>query len=143
MTVRLNTFTINHYEQAYALWSTTKGIGLSDADSKENIQEFLIRNPLLSVVAERDGQLVGASLAGHDGRRGYIHHLAVADQHRRMGIGKKIVEACLDNLKNAGIAKCHLFIFHENLSGKEFWESIGWSYRSDLGIISKTLEPWS
>ena len=78
-----------------------EGVGLSDSDSKENIQLYLNRNPGLSLIAEQENELVGAILAGHDGRRGYLHHLAVSPDYRRQGIGKLLVNSCLKKLKQA------------------------------------------
>jgi ribosomal protein S18 acetylase RimI-like enzyme len=39
------------------------------------------------------GVILGAVLCGNDGRRGYLHHLAVAAEWRRRGIGKALVRA--------------------------------------------------
>ena len=52
-------------------------MGLSEADSQENIVRYLDRNPYLICVARDGNMLMGAILCDHDGRRGYIHHLAV------------------------------------------------------------------
>ena len=95
MIIEIREFTIEDYEPVYALWKASEGIDLSDADSKEGIKHFLEHNPGLSFIAVQDKQVVGAALCGHDGRRGYIHHLAVAKSHRRQGIGKSLVGRCI------------------------------------------------
>ena len=62
---------------ALALWQGLPGIGLREADSPEALSRYLRRNPGCSFVAASDAnELVGVSLAGHDGRRGYLHHVA-------------------------------------------------------------------
>ena len=76
------------YTPVIALWELSDGVGLSSADSPEAIQFYLERNPGMSFVAKQDGMVVGAVLSGHDGRRGYIHHLAVHPDYRRQGIGQ-------------------------------------------------------
>lgn len=43
-------------------------------------------------------------------------------------------------LKNAGIQKCHLFIFNDNTSGIAFWKSVGWDFRKDINLISRKVE---
>ncbi|MEX0586364.1 MAG: hypothetical protein WD176_06955, partial [Pirellulales bacterium] len=68
------------YDEVVALWEATEGVGLNESDSRENIARFLARNPGLSMVARVGGQIGGAVLCGHDGRRGYLHHLAVGKQ---------------------------------------------------------------
>ena len=140
MEIRVSKFTIESYEKVLSLWEQCEGIGLSDSDSKENIQLYLDRNPGMSFIAELNNQLAGAVLAGHDGRRGYIHHLAVSPDYRKKGIGRLLVSRCLEELKNSGILKCHILMFNNNSIALKFWESIGWSYRNDICIISKFID---
>ncbi|WP_242833836.1 GNAT family N-acetyltransferase [Desulfosporosinus sp. OT] len=130
---------IADYDLVIDLWKSTEGIGLSEADSKENIRFFLERNHGFSLVALKGNKLVGAVLAGHDGRRGYLHHLAVRREHRKEGLGRRLADGCLEKLKLAGIDKCHIFVFRENSVGKEFWSKIGWLIRGDLHIMSKHI----
>jgi putative acetyltransferase len=65
--------------------------------------------------------------------------LAIAESYRKKGIGRKLAERCMESLKNAGIQKCHLFVFLTNTEGKAFWGKIGWSLRSDIQVESKEL----
>jgi putative acetyltransferase len=81
----------------------------------------------LSAIAESDGEIVGAVLCGHDGRRGYLHHLAVAATYRRRGIARRLVEHCFSRLANARIRKCNIFVFRENQEAVAFWTYNGWS----------------
>lgn len=143
MKIRISDFKIDSYERAIALWKRCEGVGLSDADSKENIGLCLDRNPGMSFIAEIDNEIVGVVLAGHDGRRGYLHHLAVSPDFRRKGIGSLLVKNSLSKLKDQGILKCHIMLFNNNSAGLEFWESIGWSYRDDICIMSKTVDSLS
>jgi len=139
MNITVVEFTIEAYEQVYSLWETCVGIGLSSADSRTNIQSYLERNPGLSLIAYDGNKIAGTILCGHDGRRGYIHHLAVQPHYRRQGIGRLLVDKCIATLQSSGIQKCHLFIFHDNTSGIEFWEGIGWTCRKDIGVVSKNI----
>ncbi|HWR40805.1 MAG TPA: GNAT family N-acetyltransferase [Patescibacteria group bacterium] len=127
------------YDAVIALWRATPGIGLNDADSRENVAAFLTRNPGHSQVADSESGIVGAVLCGHDGRRGYLHHLAVAATWRRQGLGRRLTEAALASLAPAGIAKCHLFIFRDNREGIAYWTHNGWSLRDHLHIASYDL----
>ncbi|MDJ0756402.1 MAG: GNAT family N-acetyltransferase [Ardenticatenaceae bacterium] len=133
-------FEIDAYDEVLALWQRCEGVGLSTADTRENIDSYLKRNPGLSFVALINGQIVGAILCGHDGRRGYIHHLAVHPNCRRQGVARQLVDHGLTALSAAGIQKCHLFIFNDNSEGILFWKSVGWIYRSDIHVMSKTIE---
>lgn len=139
MKVFIEPMTINHYNEVIALWKASENVGLSRADKRENIKLYLARNPAMSFVAKDNGEIIGAALCGHDGRRGYLHHLAIAESYRKKGIGRKLAERCMESLKNAGIQKCHLFVFLTNTEGKAFWCKIGWSLRSDIRVESKEL----
>ena len=141
MKIDFSQFGIELYDDVLALWRKCEGVGLSDADSRERIQAYLDRNPGMSSVGVSDGKVVGAVLAGHDGRRGYIHHLAVHPDCRRQGLAHQLVDHCLTVLAKAGIQKCHIFIFNNNADGIAFWKSLGWTPRPDIGVISKTIEP--
>jgi len=125
------------YDEVRALWQATENVGLSGADSRESIQAYLERNPRLSLVARRGGKIIGALLAGHDGRRGYLHHLAVAGALRRQGLARRLVDDCLARLRACGIQKCHIFIFDENREGQAFWSGTGWTVRTDLQVMSR------
>jgi ribosomal protein S18 acetylase RimI-like enzyme len=121
---------------AVALWKASDGIGLSSADSRDAISKYLARNPAMSFAAYDGAGLAGTVLCGHDGRRGYVHHLAVAAPYRRKGIGLRLVKASLAALRAEGIEKCHLFVFRENAAAQAFWTKVKWTERTDLVIFS-------
>lgn len=132
--------TICDYEQVTSLWQGCEGICLhGDVDSKYAVGLYLARNPGLSFVAVQGNKIIGAVLCGHDGRRGYLHHLAVAQEHRRSGIGTALVDKALEGLRQNGIRKCHGFVLDENRAALEFWQSIGWAKRDDLKVVSKSI----
>ncbi|MBS1252121.1 MAG: Acetyltransferase YpeA [Anaerolineales bacterium] len=137
MHITICEMTFQDYDEVLTLWQATEGVGLSEADSERGIAQFLQRNPGFSFVARDGDQLIGAVLCGHDGRRGFIHHLAVCQSYRRRGVGQALVEACLAVLRGAGIQKCHLFVFADNLDAMAFWERIGWQQRTELVIMSR------
>jgi ribosomal protein S18 acetylase RimI-like enzyme len=141
MAITIREMDAEDYEPVLKLWQNTEGIGLSGADEREAIHSFLLRNPGLSFSAWDDGKIVGAVLCGHDGRRGYIYHLAVAQHHRRRGLGQDLARRCLSSLDAIGIQKCHIFIFAENQDAIEFWKAIGWFDRMELIIMSQNIPP--
>ena len=130
---------IEDYDEVYQLWSLTKGIGLSGADTRENIDAYLRRNKDLSFVCEKSNRIIGAILCGHDGRRGFIHHLVIDEEYRRIGLAKKLVSKSLERLKQENIQKCHLFVMKDNELGKEFWVKTGWEKREDIRTFSKNI----
>ena len=137
MDFEIREMSINQYDHIYELWDNSEGVGLSDSDARGEIKKFLERNPGLCLSAWGGDTLLGAILCGHDGRRGYIHHLAVRDSHRRSGVGKTLVERCIWELKQRGISKCHLFVFKDNEVGLAFWNGLDWIPRDELLLMSQ------
>ena len=139
MHVVIREMVADDYAGAYELWSRTEGIGLSEADSEDRIRAFLARNPGLSFVAVDDGRIVGTVLCGHDGRRGYLYHVAVRETHRKQGIGKRLVASALQRLREERIDKCHLFVMRANDLGIRFWSGTGWDRRGGILVFSSAL----
>ena len=133
------------YEQVYTLWLGTPGMGLNTLDdSFEGIKKYLARNPSTCFVADAENEagataIVGAILSGHDGRRGYIHHTAVAGNEQRRGIGAALLNAAMGALKREGITKVALLVFSENEKGNAFWEKQGFTARPDLIYRNKSI----
>lgn len=136
----IQTMVIDDYDEIYALWTATPGMGISGADTREHIAFFLERNPGLSYVARSDGQICGSVLCGHDGRRGYLHHLAVRSDQRMGGTGRALVEHALAGLRSLGIDRCHIFVYKENHTAQAFWKRVGWYERVELIMMSCNLE---
>ena len=131
---------IGDYDQVAALWRDTEGIGLHDhCDSRAGITHYLQRNDGLSFVARQHGRLIGAVLCGHDGRRGYLHHLAVARTWRGQGVGQSLVRHALAALGAIGICKCHVFVLADHTPAVSFWQYAGWTGRTDLKIMSMDI----
>ena len=129
-------FVCEDYDEVMALWTATEGLTLREADSREAISRYLVLNAEFSFVARQDGQLIGAVLAGTDGRRGYLYHLAVAPSHRGRGVGRALAERVVDALGARGIAKCHLMVRQDNAEGRAFWGHLGWTERADITLMS-------
>ncbi len=131
----------NDYDEVTALWRRSGGVGLRPDETREWFLRYLARNPGSSWTAHIDGRLAGAVLGGHDGRRGYLYHLAVADEARRRGIGRALVGAAVESLAAEGIARVTIFVYGDNAAGKDFWHRLGWGSRLDLEVLQYDLAP--
>jgi ribosomal protein S18 acetylase RimI-like enzyme len=128
--------TIDDYDKSIALWRVTEGMWLSEADSRDSIAYYLNRNPDLSFVCIDDEKIIGTVLCGHDGRRGYMYHVAVDPEYRGKSIAKKLVNCSLDKLRLSGITKCHLMVIENNEIGNRFWTQSGWQRRNGIILYS-------
>ena len=129
----IRVMTIDDYDEVYALWKKIKGFGIrSIDDSREGVERFLKRNPTTSVVAVKDGKIVGSILCGHDGRRGCLYHVCVDEKY-------DMVVHAMKALKEEHINKVSLIAFTKNDIGNAFWNTIGWTERLDLNYYDFTL----
>lgn len=132
--------TIEDYDGVYRLWRNTQGMGLNTTDdSRAGIEAYLRRNPNSCFVSLEEGEMIGAILSGHDGRRGFIYHLAVSAKHRGRKIGTTLVAKAIEALEKEGIHKVALVVFEQNEGGNVFWEKLGFTRREDLIYRNKNI----
>jgi N-acetylglutamate synthase len=130
---------IADYDSLTQFWLSMEGVRLVDADSKEAIERYLIRNPGLSFVGEADGKVIGSVLAGHDGRRGYLFHFAVAEDYRGRGLAKELLTRAFEELHKAGISRCFGFILAGNSRARKLAELSGWEPVTEFDVYSQWL----
>ena len=132
--------TIDDYEKVYALWMSCRNMGFNNLDdSREGIDKYLKRNPTTCFVAMKGEDVIGVILSGHDGRRGFIHLMAVSKECRREGIASKLLDHALAALEAEGINKVALLVFNYNTAGNAFWENRGFTARNDVTYRNKVL----
>ena len=140
--INIKKITIEDYDALYSLWSSTeqslRALNPVD-DSRDGIERYLKRNPDTCFAAVSEGQIVGAILTGHDGRRAIVHHLCVHPEFRRMGIAEELVSIAEKALKEEGIQKIFGLVFKDNDPANAFWESQGYSLRTNLNYRNKSL----
>ena len=141
MSIKLCAMNALDYDQVQQLWSRCEG--LSQLDSRDQVETLLQHHPGLSQVARHEEQIVAAILAGHDGRRGYLYHLAVDVAYRQQGLARRLVQHSLDQLEIAGIPRCSVFVYQENEEASQFWQALGWRQRTELKVFAIDLEPFA
>lgn len=120
------------YPKLIKLWGSSDWIDVRQTDTPEALARFLYRNPTCNFAAYAGTRLVGAILAGHDGWRGYLYHLAVKPGYRERGIGALLVNAAVGAIKREGIPKVHCLVKRKNLIAQQFWEACGFELRDEL-----------
>ena len=126
MAIRYRPMTLRDYAAAVELWNDSEGVAIDVGDERAGIARFLRRNRGLSFIACDGHRVVGAVLAGHDGRRGYLYHLAVARSHRGRGIATQIERRSLAALRRAGLPRTVILVIRANRGGRRFWQKSHW-----------------
>ena len=139
--IEIRTMTTGDYDGVAALWQAMPNMFSAEDDSRAEIAKYLERNPGMSFVAIANGRCVGAVLGGHDGRRGYLHHVAVAEEFRRCGIATKLWQRSVAELKKAGIRRAHVFVRLSNKAGLAYWSRAKWTHRDDVAVFSHNPSP--
>ena len=119
-------FSIADYDAAVQIWQRVEGVEIAEGDDRKGVAQFLARNPGLSRVAVDGPAVVGVALCGHDGHRGHIYHLAVDPAYHGRGLGKHLLDECLDGLHRAGVQRVSILVASDNQRGAEFWKRRGW-----------------
>jgi ribosomal protein S18 acetylase RimI-like enzyme len=123
--IEIREFSIHDYDAAIELWQRVEGLEIAEGDDREGIAQFLARNPGLSRVATDGSAIVGVALCGHDGRRGHIYHLAVDPAYQGRGLGKRLLDESLADLRRAGVKRVIIMVADDNASGRQFWKRSG------------------
>ena len=131
-------FSINDYDAAVDLWQRVEGLEIAEGDDRESVAQFLARNPGLSRVVTDGSGTVGVALCGHDGHRGYIYHLAVDPAYQGRGLGRRLVDECLEGLRQTGLKRVIILVAGDNPRGREFWKRCGWE--EITGVISMGID---
>tara|TARA_R110001583_G_scaffold7720_10_gene37989 strand:+ start:11472 stop:11891 length:420 start_codon:yes stop_codon:yes gene_type:complete len=85
-------------------------------------------------VAEKSGLIIGSCMAGYDGHRGWLYSVAVCPDHRRTGIGSKLIKHAIKQLNQQGCAKVNLQILEKNKHVIEFYRSLGFSVENRISM---------
>jgi ribosomal protein S18 acetylase RimI-like enzyme len=104
------------------------------------IDRKLTVQPDLLLVATSGATLVGAVMAGFDGVRGWIHHLAVAPSWRRHGIATALVRAAEAGLRGLGCPKVNLQVRASNDQVVAFYRRLGYATEERISM-GRQLDP--
>ena len=131
---------LSDLEASIALWSSIPELHFpAGFDTPERLTRFLLRNEGLSSIAESDGELVGALLCGHDGRKGFFYHIGVKPDLRRQGIAARMVEYSFEKLRKKHIDGCFLFTYDFNMGAQAFWKARGFGHAPHVMYQSRGI----
>jgi ribosomal protein S18 acetylase RimI-like enzyme len=121
------------------LWAEARSRHASTSDRLDDVERLVGDSPAALLVAEGDGEVVGALIAGWDGWRGNMYRLAVRDSHRRKGIGLALTRAGEDYLRRCGARRVTALVVFDDEDAGGFWESAGYPRDREIGRRVRNL----
>jgi len=133
--MKIEPFTMRYYYDIIDLWKRS-GIEVSSSDTRDEITKMLKRNSDLFLIGKEDGKVVAVVMGGFDGRRGYVHHLAIDPDYQKKKYGKMMMDELIEKFRKKKVHKVHLFIEKHNKEVIDFYRKLGWEVRDDLIMMS-------
>ena len=118
-----------------ALWEAERTLHAATPDTPEAV-ELALGSLFL---AEDDEELVGTVIAAWDGWRGNFYRLAVAGHRRREGIGRALVTAGEQRLREQGARRATALVAREDEAATAFWTAAGYPPDPAIGRHVRNL----
>jgi ribosomal protein S18 acetylase RimI-like enzyme len=125
------------YDAVVRVWRDA-GLTIKPSDALPELRKLIDRNPGLFLVAEEEGQIVGAVIGAWDGRRAWIYHLAVLPPMHGRGTGRMLMDELERRLRSVGATKLNLLVEQGNAGVAVFYRSLGYA-PDDLLFMTKLL----
>lgn len=109
-------------------------------DPRKDIQRKLCVQRELFLVGLSKGRLVATVMSGYEGHRGWINYLAVAQEHRRQGFGRHMMEAAEVRLRELGCPKINLQVRRSNIQAANFYRSLGFLEDESISLGKRLLQ---
>lgn len=139
MTMKLREYNPEDYGRVIALWQDC-GFDLEEElESPDGLARTVARNPGLFLVLADGNEIIGTVMGTYDGRRGWIHHLAVASARRGQGLGRLLLGELERRFAARGIGKAVLFVEPHNREVIGFYERMGYGGYEGLILMRKPL----
>lgn len=91
------------------------------------------------LLGREDEKIVASAMVGHEGHRGWVYYVAVDPDRRGQGLGRTIMNAAENWLRQAGIAKLQLLVRQDNVRASAFYETIGYD-EAAVTVFAKWLD---
>jgi len=133
--MKIELFSMRYYNEIIDLWKRS-GIEVSSSDTRDEIARILKRNPDLFLISKENEKVIAVVMGAFDGRRGYVHHLAIDPDYQKKKYGKMMMDELIDRFRKKKVHKVHLFIEKHNKEVVDFYRKLGWDIRDDLIMMS-------
>jgi ribosomal protein S18 acetylase RimI-like enzyme len=127
-------------ENTLALWRTC-GLETPYNDLAQDFRFARAKpNSDILVGVSPEGRIVGSVMAGHDGHRGWLYYVATAPDCQLHGIGRQMVAAGEEWLRDRGVVKVMLLVRDSNTQVVDFYRRIGFEAIPRI-VMQKWLDP--
>nr|HID14830.1 GNAT family N-acetyltransferase [Anaerolineae bacterium] len=125
---RIRRLGVDDYDELLALWQRAGLHSLKPRgrDSRASLARQLASTIQTILGLEVDGQLVGAVVATHDSRKGWINRLAVDPDHRRRGYGARLIAAAEEVLHEQGMRVIAALVESDNPASLALFRKAGY-----------------
>jgi ribosomal protein S18 acetylase RimI-like enzyme len=135
----IRTATLKDESAVIALWVSC-GLVASYNEPSHDF-EFALTGACSDVLVNEDeaGQINASVMVGHDGHRGWFYYVATSPQARATGLGRKLVEAGEQWLRERGLLKVQLLVRETNADIVSFYQHLGFELTPRI-VIGKWLK---
>ncbi len=141
MPVNIRPYTEADKPGVIALWRMVFPEAPAWNDPAADIRRKLTVQPDLFLVAHDEGRIIGSTMAGFDGHRGWVYYVAVAPDWRRQGIGRALVRTAEEGLAHLGCTKVNLQVRASNPAVVAFYENLGFVVEERISM-GKRIDHW-
>jgi ribosomal protein S18 acetylase RimI-like enzyme len=132
--MRITSYRPQHFDAVAALWAE-----VNPNDRPWNAPEIAIPMKMsvqrdLFLVALDGDMVVGTTMAGFDGHRGWVHLVAVKPSHRRRGIATLLLCEAEKRLEALGCPKINLQVLAGNTAAVGLYKSLGFDIEERVSM---------
>jgi ribosomal protein S18 acetylase RimI-like enzyme len=121
-------------QEVLALWQQARSEYASVPDRADEVERLVSSgSPAALLVAEQDGEVVGALIAAWDGWRGNLYRLVVHESHRREGIALALTRAGEEYLRQCGARRITALVAFDDEVAGGFWDAAGYPLDREIG----------
>jgi ribosomal protein S18 acetylase RimI-like enzyme len=125
---------------AIQLWRDT-GLTRPWNDPAQDLDRALTGpdSTILAAFLDEGEELLGTAMLGHDGHRGWVYYLAVRPDRQGQGLGRSLLRACEDWVRERGIVKIQLMVRTGNDRALEFYRGLGYEV-AETTVLGRRLD---
>lgn len=136
MEMIIQDFKPKDYDPVIELWINCGLIKSAKQVTREQLTTFCERGTFL-IYKEESTRIIGTIMGAWDGWRGWIYKLAVAEDHRRSGIGTQLLSQVTSRLHGAGATIIRAYVENNNKASLALFKKQGYLQMDDFVIVTQ------